>query len=261
MITLAHFQHVIDFHNYLMAYENSHLVTDCFKILGLCSFPYHIVDYFKDFTGNAIFPGALANDAALVALVNSATNPILGNKVTPGSIFGGSIPTHISQDHTTPAALYNYQSATAISCGYFTNANETFYKSLEKAAHDFLVANSLSDVIDISVFSSKLLQDEIKASAMADSIYMILGAVLLIAYAIIFVSTCHPIGFRSTTVLVGLLTAVCSTLSAYGLCSAAGLSYTSYHTFIFLFVGLLNLFTMHLLTAHADQINPLSSIQ
>lgn len=89
---------------------------------------------------------------------------------------------------------------------------------------------------------------------------VVVGAILLLVYTIIFASTCHPIGFRSTTVLIGLVVSVCAAFSAYGICSFGGLRHSAIHVFTFFFLifqGLYNLFT---LTGHVDQMNQLLSL-
>ena len=93
LLTLTHFQRVLDLHDYLMAYNNGQLLnTDCFKIIGLCTGAYHVRDYFMDATGANVFPGVLTTDAALLAVVNGGRNINLGSSVTAGNIFGTTNP-------------------------------------------------------------------------------------------------------------------------------------------------------------------------
>ena len=89
---------------------------------------------------------------------------------------------------------------------------------------------------------------------------VVAGGLLFLIYTITFASTCHPIGFRSTTVLIALIVAVCSTLTAYAVCSFGGLRYAAVHMLLFFFLIFQGLYHLFTLTAHVDQINNLSSL-
>lgn len=120
VLTIPHFQRLFDFHAYLMAYNNGQLYNqDCYKILGLCIYPYHLVDLYKDMTGNPVFPGAISTDAQLVTSVNTGINANIGSSVTVGSLFGGTTPNPIELD--TATNQFNIQEAKAIKCAYFLN--------------------------------------------------------------------------------------------------------------------------------------------
>ncbi len=137
LLTIAHFQRVLDFHAFLLTYNNNQLRdTDCFKAASRCIYSSHLADFFQDSSGTVTFPGTISSDAALVTQVNLGVNPTLGGSVSVGNIFGVTTPSPITQDAGT--GFYNYQEARAIRCGYFLKTTETFYKLYKQAAADFV---------------------------------------------------------------------------------------------------------------------------
>lgn len=106
MITIAHFQHIVNFHTHILDYSNSNLRnSNCVKSGTRCLYSGHIVQYFEDANGQVTFPGAITTDAQLLTTVNQANNAALGLSIAVGDIFGGTTPSTISLNSGT--STYN----------------------------------------------------------------------------------------------------------------------------------------------------------
>ena len=152
VMTITHFQQALDFHEFLMSYNDNQLRnTDCFK-KGRCMYSSHLADFFQDSQGTVTFPGAIATDAQLVTTVNTAFNSVTG-KISVGNIFGDTTPSQIVQDFSTGG--FNYQEAKAIRCGYFLLPNETISKSLKQIKDEFLAQSSVTNA-EIVITSNNL---------------------------------------------------------------------------------------------------------
>lgn len=92
------------------------------------------------------------------------------------------------------------------------------------------------------MIASKLLNDQIKDSTLADMMLLFVGAVLVLIYSIIFSGTCHPIGMRSTVALIAFAVALFSVLTAYGVSSIVGLRFASYAFILGPFMLLITLY-------------------
>ena len=89
VLTREHVRRVLDFHAFLLDYNNSRLrSTDCSATsTGRCLYIAHIAEYFQDVNGHVSFPN-YSSDAELVEKLNTGRNAALSSDIRVGEVFG-----------------------------------------------------------------------------------------------------------------------------------------------------------------------------
>lgn len=93
-----------------------------------------------------------------------------------------------------------------------------------------------------------------------DLIIINISVFLIVVYSLIVLGTCTPIGCRSAAAAIGVLCTMLAFVSSYGLCCCFGLHVSGIHNLLpFLLLGI-GADDMYVITAVADQINPLMTM-
>lgn len=92
ILTRAYFQRALDFHHYVLGYNNNRLLnTDCLKRVR-CIYAGNPADLVENASGDTTYFATVTSEAQFIGLVNTAVNPQLFSDVAIASIFGGTTP-------------------------------------------------------------------------------------------------------------------------------------------------------------------------
>lgn len=108
--------------------------------------------------------------------------------------------------------------------------------------------------------STKLYQDDLNDSVTNDIGLLYVGIVLFFLYGLLMLGTCHPVGCKMLSGLIGPLCTLLGYLASYGFCCVCNLNVSDIHLilpFLLLSIGADN---MYVLSLASGQVNPELSI-
>lgn len=92
VLTKYHIGKIIDFHSYLLSYQNNRFYdNECIKAGQRCLYIAHPVQFFEDVNGVVDY-SSITNDAQLVSTINTGRNANLNLDLRVGDMFGLTIP-------------------------------------------------------------------------------------------------------------------------------------------------------------------------